>query len=81
VRAQRVAFGEARVLEIIGGRAGHAEFFHDAARAKVGGHGEGDHFRQRQLLEGVAQATARAFGGEAPIPMRGGQPPADRRTG
>ena len=79
--AQWVADGDFGVVEIFGGVVTHAEFFHDPAGALVSWNGEGDDLRERESCEGVIEKSLRAFCGEAPTPVLGGETPADFDAG
>jgi hypothetical protein len=52
VPAQLVALGHGRVVEVLGGIAGHAEPVHDGPRRRVPGGRERDDLVDGQLLEG-----------------------------
>ena len=45
--------------------------------ARFAGDGYGDQFVEPERPEGMADHGAGAFGGEAEVPIPGGQPPAD----
>ena len=68
---------EPGMVEVIGGVVGHADFFHDAAGAEIGGNGEGDKFLERERTKSVAHNGASAFRGKSLAPEIGGKPPAD----
>ena len=72
VAAQRVTFGQDRVVEIVGRVVGHAELFHHAAGAQVVWNREGDQAIELERVEGMIDDGARAFGGEAVAPTFGG---------
>ena len=79
-----MALGQDRVIEVVGRVVHHPDPFHDAARAQVVGHGHRDDLVELQLLEPERQDGPRSFGGVAPAPVFGRQPPADlhaRREG
>jgi len=71
VPAEGVTFREIGVVEVFGGVVGHAEFFHDAAGAEICRDGEGDEVGEIEVLEGVVEDGAGAFGGEALAPVVG----------
>lgn len=72
---------EERVVEVVGGIVSHAEFFHDAAGAEIGGDSEGDERGESESAGGVADNFAGGFGAEAVSPVSGREPPADFDAG
>src|ERR1700680_5185750 len=79
--AQRVALGTARMIEILGWIAGHAEARHDLARGAVGRHGVGDNLAEANAAEPVIDRGARRLQRIALPPMGRRQSPGrlDRR--
>lgn len=71
VAAERVAFREAGVVEVVGGVVGHGELFHDAAGAEICRDGEGDEACEVEGVEGVMENGAGAFGCQAAAPVVG----------
>jgi len=68
--------GQVGVKEV-GGGVNHADLFHDATRAQVGGDRERDEAGKVESLEGVAGDGACTLGGESLTPGGMGEPPAD----
>ena len=81
MRRDRVPFRKKRVVEVITRIVGHAELFHDAARALVADGGHGDDFGELEGLEAVGERGLCALGGVAVAPVPGSEPPADLDTG
>lgn len=75
--AKGVSGRKARMVEVVGGIVGHAEFLHHALRSSVGEGGEGDKGIEVKDFEGVADDFAAAFGGETLTPGVRGEAPAD----
>ena len=65
------------MVEIVGRIVLHADALHDADRAAVGGHREGDDLLQTQSGEAGIERSLGAFGGVTLAPMRAGEAPAD----
>ena len=78
---ERMAVGNAWVVKIFVGAAGHAEFFHDAPRPMIGDGGHRDDFVELQLLEAKLGGGASPFGRVTAAPMIRRQPPGDFDTG
>ncbi len=77
VAAMGVGCGESGMVEVVGWVMGHAELFHNAAGAEVGGNGKGDDLFKSEISERVMKDSACAFSGEALAPVVEGEAPAD----
>ena len=80
MRAQDVARREARVVEVVGRVAAHADFFHDALARQIDGGGEGDHLIEVERFPCIVKPGEGAFRGEALAPDFLVQLPADLDT-
>src|SRR6185295_4538589 len=83
VRPQRMAGGDARVLEVVLRVVGHPDLLHHPPGAEVARHGEGDDLPEPWPLQGPAEAERLdgPFRRVAPVPERGREPPADLHAG
>jgi hypothetical protein len=73
---ERMADGEARMIEVFGWRVNHPEALHHAARALIGRDGERNNFVKAQYVKGEIDDRFRRFGGIASSPMLECDPPA-----
>ena len=81
VAAEGVGFGEGGVVEVLGRVAGHADLLHDAAGGEIGRGGKRHDFGEAKGFESVFEGGQGAFGGQALIPVGGGEAPADFDAG
>lgn len=79
--AEGVGFGEGGMVEVLGRVVGHADLFHDAAGGEVGGGCERHDFGEAEGLETALHGGQGAFGGQALVPVGGGEAPADFDAG
>ena len=79
--AKSVTWWQGGVVEVVGWVVGHAELFHHAAGAQVAGNGESDEAVELELVEGVIDDGASAFGGKAAAPKISSETPADFYSG
>jgi len=64
------------MIEIVARIVGLPQLFHDAPRAGIGRHREGDDLLELQDVECMAHHGLRALGGQSPAPLRCIEPPA-----
>lgn len=81
VAAERMAFRQAWMVEIVIRVVGHAELFHHAAGAQVLRNCEGNDAVEAQFLKRVADHSARAFSRKSATPEIECEPPADFNCG
>lgn len=72
-----MTYGQIRMLEIAGDIAHHPDFFHDANRAVIRGHGERHNFIERKVLKGMLDDGQSAFRGKTLPPDITRETPAD----
>jgi len=72
-----MAFGQARMIEVVGWIVRHSELFHHVAGAQVFRNRERDQTVEAQLLKGVLDHRARAFCRQSATPAIECEPPAD----
>jgi len=79
--AQRMALGQAGVVEVGGGIVNHADLLHHPARALILGNGKRDKAGEAKGLKGEVNHGARAFGGQASAPAVESETPANFNRG
>ena len=77
MRAQRVAIGDARVIEVLERIASHPEPLHDRDGRRIEPGGPGQDLGEVPFLEAETQGCATGLGGVAVAPGEPSQPPTD----
>ena len=81
VSAERVAFRQAWMVEIVLRIASHTQLLHDADGAQIRRNRERDERGKMQVVESVANDGTGAFRGQSPAPLFCGETPADLDAG